>query len=342
MRKRNTCLLGAAPLTVGAMDVVNACRAFVKVSERGSFTVGAAAAQMSQSVASRRVAALEKHFGERLFDRASRRPSLTPFGRDMLPAARRLVRVADVLEDEARAARSRPMRLAVPASCTTAELARLVADSRERDIRLDVRTAGPEQRAELVRTQEVRAGLLAVPPDQALWAVPLGLAGADEPQTRRVFVESLRLRRGEPGPARCIRVQPEDDVPHIQGRLARLRDAVGLRPAQLSVAPDLTSATADVLSSDDLLLCSSAQAAELGLHWRPVGELRLARGYVLDAAVEADAERLRGRLAPYLARALGATAGPEPEPEPDPDPATGAEPGARAEPGAPEEGAQAC
>ncbi|MQS10540.1 helix-turn-helix domain-containing protein, partial [Streptomyces alkaliphilus] len=60
------------------MDLVEACRAFVYVSERNSFTVGAAAAGVSQSVASRRVAALERHLGRSLFERGSRRTTPTP------------------------------------------------------------------------------------------------------------------------------------------------------------------------------------------------------------------------------------------------------------------------
>jgi DNA-binding transcriptional LysR family regulator len=46
------------------MDLVASCRVFVHVGERGSFTLGAAAARVPQSVASRRIAALEEHFGE--------------------------------------------------------------------------------------------------------------------------------------------------------------------------------------------------------------------------------------------------------------------------------------
>ena len=121
------------------MDLLGACRAFVSVSEHGSFTVGADAARMSQSVASRRVAALEERFGERLFERTSRRAVLTPFGRAMLPAARQLVQTADVLLHEAEAAKRKPWRLAVPGTCSTAGLAHLVAEARGHGVTLDLR-----------------------------------------------------------------------------------------------------------------------------------------------------------------------------------------------------------
>ncbi|MEU7137502.1 LysR family transcriptional regulator [Streptomyces sp. NPDC046261] len=288
------------------MDLVGACRAFVSVSKHGSFTVGASAARMSQSVASRRVAALEERFGEQLFERTSRRAVLTPFGRDMLPVARHLVQAADVLLHEAQAARSKPWRLAVPGTCSTVGLARLVAEARGHGVTLDLRVAAPAQRLELIHAQQVRAALLAVPPDEATWSAPLGLAGARDSGVKRVYLETLRVGRGSSDPARRIWLQPEDDVPHIRDPLTRLRDAVGLRPAQLVAAPDLTTAAAEVLCSRDLLLCSPAQAGELDLHWRPIGEITLSRGYALVAAADGNPQHLEARLGDVIARCLGA------------------------------------
>ena len=288
------------------MDLVGACRAFVSVSQYGSFTDGAAAALMSQSVASRRVAALEERFGEPLFERTSRRAVLTPFGRDMLPTARQLVQAADVLLDEAEAVKLKPWRLAMPGVCSTVGLARLVAEARGHGITLDLRVAAPTQRRELLRAQQVRAALLAVPADEAAWAVPLGLAGAQESGVQRVYLETLRVGRASPGPARRVWIQPEDDVPHIRDPLTRLRDAVGLRPAQLVTAADLTSAAAEVLCSGDLLLCSLAQAEELGLTWRPIGEITLGRGFALAAAADGNPQPIEVRLGDAIARCLGA------------------------------------
>ncbi|MEO3975296.1 LysR family transcriptional regulator [Streptomyces sp. CAU 1734] len=293
------------------MDLVGACRAFVSVGEYGGFTAGAEAARMSQSVASRRVAALEERFGERLFERTSRRAVLTPFGRDLLPAAAELVRAADALAAEASAAKRKPWRLAVPAICATAGLARLVADARGHGIMLEPRLAGPVRRLELIRARRVRAALLAVPPDEAEWRVPLGLAGARDPGMNRVHLETLRMGRASAGPARRVLIQPEDDVPHIRDPLTRLRDAVGLRPVQLAAASDPLTAAADVLSGGDLLLCSPAQAAELGLHWRPIGEITLSRGFTLTVAADGDPRSVTARLGDSMARCLGAGTGGE-------------------------------
>ncbi len=288
------------------MDLVAACRAFVSVSEHGSFTVGAAAARMSQPVASRRVAALEERFGEQLFERTSRRAVLTPFGRDMLPTARQLVQAAEVLLTESEAAKRKPWRLAVPGICSVASLARLVAEARGHGVTLDLRNAAPARRRELVHAQQVRAALLAVPADEATWSVPLGLAGAQDPGVKRLYLETLRVGRASVDPASRVWIEPEDDVPHIRDPLTRLRDAVGLRPAQLVAAADLTSAAAEVLCSRDLLLCSPAQAEELALHWRPIGEIALSRGFALVAAGDGNPQAVEARLGDAIARCLGA------------------------------------
>lgn len=289
------------------VDVLGAWRAFVNVSERGSFTEGAAATRVPQSVASRRIAALEKHLGERLFDRSSRGAMLTQFGRDILPSAKRLVHLADDMEHEAERAKLNPLRLAVPDICTVRDLARLDAEARRNGIYLDFHAAPPAERAELVRSREVRAALTVVPPSDAVWSVRLGLAGATDQLAETVYVETLRAGRAAQSSRRSrIWIQPEDDVPHIRDRMFRTRDAVGLQPAQVIVSTTLTAATAEVLGSTDFLLCSVKQAEELGLHWRPVGEVRLVRSFEVSAAVGDDAERIQARLWHAIARCLGA------------------------------------
>ncbi|WP_227984966.1 LysR family transcriptional regulator [Nocardia spumae] len=290
------------------MDLVAACRAFVAVSGLGSFTAGAAAARIPQSVASRRIAALESHLGARLLDRSARTATLTPFGRDMLPSARRLVESAETMERHADQVREQPFRLAVPEICGPVALARLVAACRGLAVNLDPHPEAPARRGELARTQEVRAAIVAVAADQGVWRVPLGLAGADLPDGP-VYLESLRVVRvSDRRQRRRIWIQPEDDLPHIRDRMIRSRDALGLRPGQMAVAPSLVAAVAAVLDAGDLLLCSRAQARELELRWRPIGELEPVRGYDVAAGVRADADRIRALPPDLLARCLGAPA----------------------------------
>lgn len=290
--------------TVLVVDLVAACRVFVQVGERGSFTLGAEAARVPQSVASRRVAALEEHFGERLFDRSTRRAALTPFGRDMLPSAKRLVQLAEALEYHAEQAKLRPLGLAVPETCSVRHLAMLDAAARDKDTVLDFRSAGPAERAELLRSREVRAALLAVPAADADWTVPLGVASPTDHGTAPLHLESLRPGRAQRS-FRRIWIQPEDDVPHIRDRVEQTGHRVALVPAQIAVAASLTAAVAATMRADDFLLCSVAQADELGLGWRRLAGTPVARGYSVSAVTGDDAERVRVGFWEQVARALG-------------------------------------
>lgn len=108
--------------------------------------------------------------------RHTRRAALTPFGRDMLPPAKRLVQLAEALEYHAEQARLRPLTLAVPETCSVRSLATLNAAAHEQGTLLDFRPAGPAERTELVATGQVRAALVAVPSAGADWTVTLGVA----------------------------------------------------------------------------------------------------------------------------------------------------------------------
>jgi DNA-binding transcriptional LysR family regulator len=287
------------------VDLVAACRVFVQVSEQGSVTLGAAAARVPQSVASRRIAALEQHLGARLLDRSTRRVALTEFGRDMLPSAKRLVQFADALEDHAEQAKLRPLSLAVPETCSVRQRAMLDAAAREEGTVLAFRTAGPAERVELLRSREVRVALVAVPPGEAAWVVPLGVASARDTSAEPLHIETLRPGRTELS-FRRMWIQPEDDVPHVRDRLAQLGHRAALMPAQITVAASLTAAVSDVLRTDNLLLCPAAQADELGLCWRPLAGTPVARGFGVSAVTGDDVERVRAGLWGHIARCLGA------------------------------------
>jgi DNA-binding transcriptional LysR family regulator len=286
------------------MDLVAACRAFVSVSDRGSFTTGAAAAGMQQAVASRRIAALESAWGERLFDRTARGARLTAFGRSMLPAARQLASAAEEIEEQARRARAGGLRIALPPELPPTSVAGLIGAVREAGIRLDVEQEIPRVREERVRAGLVDAAVLPVAPDEASWSVPLVAAGR-QPGDGPFFLDAIRPRRGRSGDLVRLLLLAEDDVPDIRDRLDRLRDSHGLAPAQLVTAPSLPRALADV-AAGDLLICSAAQATWLGLHGRPLGDLRLARSYALTAAEASEHERVRALVGPAVPECLGA------------------------------------
>ncbi|WP_249998577.1 LysR family transcriptional regulator [Actinoplanes sp. M2I2] len=288
------------------MDLIGSCVAFIAVSRHGSFTQGAAAAGIPQPVASRRIAALEEHFGAPVLERSSRTVALTAFGREMLPAAQRLVELADAMNDDADRARRRVFDLAVPVSSTSPALAHLIAAGRRHGLYFDVVPAGPGARADLVRAREVHAALTAVPPGDGTWRVPVGLAGGGPGESRAIYLEELRTDRlGER--ARRVWVQPEDDVPHVLDRLVRLGNAVGLQRPQIATARTVPGAVARALEGGDLVLCSPGEAAAFGLSWQPIGEEPFARGYAVASASKDDGRTLRTTLSAAIAACVGAT-----------------------------------
>jgi DNA-binding transcriptional LysR family regulator len=80
------------------MDLIGALRAFVRVTETGSFSAVARETHVSQSAVTRLVAQLEQHFEVRLFHRTTRRLSLTDDGQVLLAHARHLLESADEME----------------------------------------------------------------------------------------------------------------------------------------------------------------------------------------------------------------------------------------------------
>ncbi|WP_211442920.1 LysR family transcriptional regulator [Collimonas humicola] len=92
---------------------------FAKVAEEGSFAAAAAAMGVSVATVSRAVARLEERLGGRLFNRTSRRLSLTDYGHSLAERAETMFAVASEAEDFAREASSRPrglVKLAAPLS----------------------------------------------------------------------------------------------------------------------------------------------------------------------------------------------------------------------------------
>lgn len=80
------------------MDLIAALRAFVRVTETGSFSAVARETHASQSAVTRLVAQLEQHFDVRLFHRTTRRLSLTDDGQVLMAHARHVIESADEME----------------------------------------------------------------------------------------------------------------------------------------------------------------------------------------------------------------------------------------------------
>jgi hypothetical protein len=176
-------------------------------------------------------------------------------------------------------------------------------------VHLEVRPAGPAERARLCSTLEVGAAIVAVPEATATWRVPLGLAAKTPFPAPTVFLETLRVGRLRTQARRRILVQPEDHVAHVRDPLARACSAAGLAPAQVVLAPSLVDAAAAVLGSPDLLLCSREQADDFALHWSPIEDPQLVRGYRVTAGACEDTDALGSLLDADIAHCLGAPTG---------------------------------
>lgn len=99
------------------MDRFDQLRVFVRVAELASFTRAADDLELSRAVVSQQVAALERRLGSRLFNRTTRRVSLTGDGASYLERARRVLAELEAADDSVRHARERPegrLRVDVP------------------------------------------------------------------------------------------------------------------------------------------------------------------------------------------------------------------------------------
>jgi len=99
------------------MDQLLAMKVFVRVADRGSFARAADELDISRAATSGHVAALEKHLGARLFNRTTRKVSLTAEGTDFLRRTRRILDELHDAEETLRGARLKPqghLRVDVP------------------------------------------------------------------------------------------------------------------------------------------------------------------------------------------------------------------------------------
>jgi DNA-binding transcriptional LysR family regulator len=99
------------------MDLLSALTTFVRVAETGSFSAVARESGISHSAVTRLVGQLEDHFGVRLFQRTTRRLSMTEDGQDLLGYARQLISSAEEMEGALGRQRSSPtglVRLGIP------------------------------------------------------------------------------------------------------------------------------------------------------------------------------------------------------------------------------------
>jgi len=212
---------------------LGAVRTFVAVAEAGQFQKAAADLSISQQAVSKRVAALERALGVRLFTRAPRGAELTIDGQAFLPHARELLRVAERASASVRPGR-RPLRVDVIAS-------RVAPSALMRDFH----RAHPEIDLDVVMLSDV---------DTAVAAIRSGAVDAS-------FRAVAMPRRPLPEDIESVRVL---DEPHqlLTGPAHALADARSVTLAELTGhriwMPGLVPGTEWTAYYDDL-------AAEFGL-----------------------------------------------------------------------------
>lgn len=103
----------------GTVDQLLSMRTFARVADLSSFTKAADTLDLSRAVVSTHVADLEKHLGVRLFNRTTRRVTLTPDGSDYLENCRRILSELDAADGAMKRSRDRPhgrLRVDVPSA----------------------------------------------------------------------------------------------------------------------------------------------------------------------------------------------------------------------------------
>ncbi|MGV9378857.1 LysR family transcriptional regulator [Nonomuraea sp. NPDC003707] len=144
-------------------------RYVVAVAETANFTRAAERCRVVQSALSHQIARLERELGARLFDRTSRRVTLTPAGEAFLPAARQALDAAERARAEVAAASGELRgRLAIGAipTVTAVDLPSALKSFHVRhpQVRITLRVGASDELAEQVRQGALDIAFLGLPP----------------------------------------------------------------------------------------------------------------------------------------------------------------------------------
>lgn len=146
------------------MDATSDLRVFVRVMDRGNFSLAAKDLGLTPSAVSKLISRLEDRLGARLLERSTRRLALTPEGETFLARARRIV--ADIEEAEADVARVRgaprgKLRINSGTAFGLHQLAPSLADFLARYPEIDIELSITDRLVDLIEEQAdiaVRSG----------------------------------------------------------------------------------------------------------------------------------------------------------------------------------------
>ena len=232
------------------MDRLASLEAFARVAETKSFTAAAKRLNISKSLVSRQVAALESELGLRLFQRTTRALTLTEAGRNYYPSVARIL--ADLEEarlsvTQLQAAPRGLLRVNAPVSFATAHLTPAVPDFLSLFPEVEIELTLNDRYVDLVEEGydvAIRVGRLAdsslvarrlAPARRAVAASPSYLAEAGTPETPDDVVRHQCLRYSLLDPAQEWRFVGPGNRPwpvEVQGRM-RSNNADALRGAAL-------------------------------------------------------------------------------------------------------------
>jgi DNA-binding transcriptional LysR family regulator len=123
------------------LDRLTSLEVFMKVAANGSLSAAARAMDLSQSMVTKHLAALEARLGVRLFHRTTRRLSITEAGRNYLESTERILAELDAADSSVAADRFEPrgvLRLNAPVSFGTRHVAPRLAEFSHRHPKLQV------------------------------------------------------------------------------------------------------------------------------------------------------------------------------------------------------------
>lgn len=291
-------------------------RSLVVAADSGTIGRAALRLRVSQPTLSKRLQALERHVGTRLFDRSQQGVALTPAGRRLYEHAKPLIVAADALEELAAglARQAAPVRLAASHSATEAFVAEALAGQGEDGVAVELLTANSQVVRALVG--EGRADM--------------GVAAARPGATPNPAVRELRLTADEvvcavprthpwAGRRRIARAEFLRTPMVVRDRSSNARWTVEavLRRARLEAAPPLAEAptpgaakrqalarNAPLLLSRRVLWSSFAEVAVDGLRFDREYRLVLPAAGEPPTEVRAVEELLRTAVAEWETRAI--------------------------------------